>query len=158
MRSGKYTPQTRRLKTKVLELRTQNPELRPSYYLPSACRSDRHSEIKARAGSGRTLHPDGSLVHRHQGFGNEQTKLSPLSGGVGRRHFRELMEELFDVIRVNPTAGIGDRGLDKPIGVRLEIDGDAAAWRRELNRIANEIPDEPRWVCPNLCRRYRLWG
>ena len=80
-------------------------------------------------------------MHRHQAFGNEQAKLSPLSGGVGRRHFRELLEELFDVTRVNPAAGIGDRGLDKALGGRLEIDGDAAAWRRKLDRIADEIPE-----------------
>ena len=29
--------------------------------------------------------------------------------------------------RVNPTAGIGDTGLDKTLGGYLEIDGDAAA-------------------------------
>ncbi len=43
--------------------------------------------------------------------------------------------------RVNPTAGIGDRGLHKALGGRLEIDGYAAAWRRELDRIADEIPE-----------------
>ena len=43
--------------------------------------------------------------------------------------------------RVNPAAGIGDTGLDKALGGRLEIDGDAAAWRRKLDRIADEIPE-----------------
>ena len=43
--------------------------------------------------------------------------------------------------RVNPTAGIGDTGLDKALRSRLEVDGDAAARRRELDRIADEIPE-----------------
>src|SRR5262249_20166718 len=51
------------------------------------------------------------------------------------------MEELSDVARVNSTAGIGDRGLDKAIGSRQELDGDASAWWRKLDRIADEIPE-----------------
>src|ERR1043165_2211221 len=119
-----------------------DPELRLSHYLPSACRSDWHGEIKACAGSRHTLHPDASLMHRHEAFGNEQAQLSALSGGVGRRHFREFVKELFDVMRLNPAAGIGNRSLDKAFGGRLEIDGDTTARRCELNRIAHELPDE----------------
>src|SRR4029078_10260509 len=94
-------------------------------------RRNGHGEIKARAASGRTVHPDRSLMHRHQAFGNEQAKLSSLSSGVGGRPFREILKELFDMLRVNPTAGIGDRSLDKALESRFEIDGDTAARRRE---------------------------
>ena len=45
------------------------------------------------------------------------------------------------MVRVNPAAGIGDTGLDKALGGRLEIDGDTAAWRRKLDRVADEIPE-----------------
>ena len=52
------------------------------------------------------------------------------------------MEKHSDVTRVNPATGIGDRGFNKAIGGRLEADGDAAAWRRKLDSIANEIPED----------------
>ena len=66
-------------------------------------------------------------MHRHQAFCNEETKLSPLSGGEGRRYLGKLLEEFSKMAWINPAAGIGDTGLNKAIGGRLEIDGDAAA-------------------------------
>ncbi len=102
---------------------------------------DRHCEIKASAGSGRALHPDGSPMHRHQAFCDEEAKLSTLSGGCGRQYLGKLLEELSDMSRVNPAAGIGDSRFGQSPRGLLEIDGDAAARRRELDRIADEIPE-----------------
>src|SRR6185436_605447 len=49
-------------------------------------------------------------------------------------------KEFCDVTRVNSAAGVGDRGFDESLGGHLEIDGDAAAWWRELDRVPDEIP------------------
>ena len=66
-------------------------------------------------------------MHRHQAFCNEETKLSPLSGRERRWHLGKLLEELSKMAWLNPTAGIGDTGLDKAFWGRLEIDADTAA-------------------------------
>ena len=80
-------------------------------------------------------------MHRDQAFCNEESKLSPLSSWNGRGHFREFVEELFDMTRVNPAAGIGDTGSDTSLGGCLEVDGDVSARRCKLNGIADEIPE-----------------
>ena len=81
-------------------------------------------------------------MHRHQAFCNEETKLSPLSGGEGRRHLGKLLEEFSKMAWINPAAGISDTGLDKALGGRLEIDGDTAARHRKSDRVADKIPED----------------
>ena len=81
-------------------------------------------------------------MHRHQAFCNEETKLSPLSGGESRRHLGKLLEEFSKMAWINPTAGIDDTGLDKALKSRLEIDGDTTAWRRKPDRVADKIPED----------------
>lgn len=81
-------------------------------------------------------------MHRHQAFCNEETKLSPLSSGEGRRHLGKLLEEFSKVVWINSAAGIGNTGLDKALGGHLEIDGDTAAWRRKSDRVADKIPED----------------
>ena len=66
-------------------------------------------------------------MHRHQAFCNKEAKLSPLSGGEGRRHLGKLSEEFSKMAWINPAAGIGDTGLDKAFWGRLEIDADMDA-------------------------------
>ena len=43
---------------------------------------------------------------------------------------------------INPAAGIGDTGLDKALGGRLEFDGHSAARRRKFDGVADKIPED----------------
>ena len=66
-------------------------------------------------------------MHRDEAFCNEEAKLSPLSSREDRRHLGKLLEEFSKMVWINSAAGIGDTGLNKALGGRLEIDSDSAA-------------------------------
>lgn len=102
---------------------------------------DRQREVKACAGSGRALNPDFSEMPGDKGLRNEEAQLRALRGGHGGRHFGKFIEDLRQMVRVDPAAGIGNARLNKPLGSGAELNRDTAVGRRELDRIAHEIPE-----------------
>src|SRR2546430_16378851 len=92
------------------------------------------------------LRPDLPPVRLHDPFGDGEPQTGAQPGGLPR--LPETLENMRELIRGDPGPGIGDREPDLAIG-KLGPDGDCAAFGGELDRIPDQVREDPKdsgWI------------
>src|SRR5438874_6920322 len=112
--------------------------------------AQRQCEEERAALSSFALRPDLPPMRLHDALGDGEPQTSAQPGGLSR--LPEALEDMRDLSRSDPGPGVGDREPDLAIG-KLGPDGDSAAFRGELDRIPNEVrenPEDPRSIAPEV--------
>jgi hypothetical protein len=114
----------------------------PRRQIPSQCsRPEREREGEGRAAAHLALHPDLAPVQLHEPSGQGGAESGALSLLLCTPHLPELLEHrllVLLVLRGDADPGVGDGHLDRPVQ-RHRADIDAAALRRELDRVRQQV-------------------
>src|SRR5437763_9746225 len=94
--------------------------------------------------------PDLPFVRVHDPLGDGEPQTGAQPRGLPR--LPEALEDMRELIRCDPGPGVGDREMDLAIG-KLGPDRDRAAFRGELDRISDQVredPKDPRPIAPEV--------